>query len=97
MESLTLTAAIARPSITAWKIIRLNLEWQGLDGAHIQVSVQSPENVVSTYRYTGAQAATLITSLNKANLSIKSLQRRVLEQLAIDFPELAGTITGSPD
>jgi hypothetical protein len=42
------------------------------------------------------KALNLMIALNKANLTVKSLQRRVLEQLAADGL-LAGSVTGTPD
>jgi hypothetical protein len=38
----------------------------------------------------------MMISLNKVNLSVKSLHRRVIEQL-INDGKLDGTISGSPD
>jgi hypothetical protein len=43
------------------------------------------------------KAATLIKTINKSNLSTKSMDKRIMEQLMADFPELAGTITGAPE
>lgn len=41
-------------------------------------------------------ATTLMLALNKANLSTKSLHRRILERLVADG-HIAGTISGTPD
>lgn len=46
--------------------------------------------------YSDAQADTLLIALNKANLSIKSLERRVTEQCQSDGKLGAGTISGVP-
>jgi hypothetical protein len=40
---------------------------------------------------------TVMRAANKANNSIKSMERRILEQLIADHPELSGTIAGTPD
>lgn len=46
---------------------------------------------------TTAEATTLQKQLNVANLSVKSLERRCMEWCATKRPDLAGTITGTPD
>lgn len=46
--------------------------------------------------YNGDQATTLMTALNKANLSTNSLHKRIINQLITDG-YLAGTITGTVD
>lgn len=43
------------------------------------------------------RAQTLLTALNKANLSVKSLERRCLEQAQLDGVISAGAVTGTPD
>lgn len=48
------------------------------------------------FNYSGDTAVTLMTALNKANLSSNSLHKRILNQL-INDGFLAGTISGSPD
>ncbi len=48
------------------------------------------------FRYEGSIAMTLLLALNTANLTIKSLERRVLERLIADGL-LAGAVTGLPD
>lgn len=46
---------------------------------------------------TATEAITLLKQLNVANLSVKSLERRCMEWVATKRPDLAGTITGTPD
>ena len=48
-------------------------------------------------RYEGATAQTLINSLNKANLSTNSLEKRVMSQCQTDGLIGSGSISGSPD
>jgi hypothetical protein len=45
----------------------------------------------------GDAAEPLVKALNKANLSIKSLERRALEKLQADGRISAGSVTGSPE
>ncbi len=102
-EDLTLTTPITRPAVTAFRVTRLELQW-GPD-AHIGIHLVDPNGVRKTcgYNDSGAggrpvnEATILMTALNKANLSVKSLHKRILERVAVDFPELAGSVTGTPD
>ena len=43
------------------------------------------------------EARDIVRGLNKANMSTKSMEKRVLEKLIADGYLSAGTITGSPD
>jgi hypothetical protein len=91
-EALTLTTPLVQTRTTyAVKII--NLDW---DSAHIHIRLLGSDGVVVGFNYDGPQAITLMTALNKVNLSVKSLQRRILEQLVADG-FLTGTVGGSPD
>jgi len=45
--------------------------------------------------YTGSEALMMINALNTANLSTKSLRRRILERLQADGVVPVGTITGA--
>ncbi len=68
-----------------------------LDRQLIEIVIR--ENGGSGHRlftYEGSTAVTLILALNKANLSITSLQRRILERLVADG-KLTGTVSGTPD
>jgi len=47
-------------------------------------------------RYEGDVAETLVIGLNKANMSTKSLERRVTERCQVDKKLGAGTISGIP-
>lgn len=89
-ETLTLTTPITS---TVFAVARLILDWEG---AAIYI-VLNANGRRFEYSYTGATATALMTALNKANLSTKSLHRRIIEQLVSDFPELGGTISGAPD
>ena len=90
-ELITLTSPL--PALSTYTVVELNLNW---DAASIQIGLKGTNGERTHYSYSGATATTLMVALNKANLSIKSLQRRVIEQLVTDG-KLAGTISGSPD
>lgn len=48
------------------------------------------------HQYTGKQASNMIKSLNTANLTTKSMHKRILEKLSADGV-IPGTVTGTPD
>lgn len=73
-------------------VAKLVLDFAG-QGIHITLSKNGVKKEVS---YNGAEATTLMIALNKANLSTKSLQRRILERIIADN-QLSGVVSGSPD
>lgn len=92
-ETLTLTAPIVPPTRTTYAIKRLVLD---VSAAVIQAYLGGSDGVEVLVEWSGAQATTLLTALNSANLSVKSLQRRVLEQAVTDGKLTAGTVSGTP-
>lgn len=92
-ELVTLTAPIVPPTLTTYRVVMLAMDW---DAATITIRLKGTNGETKTCGYQGATATTLMTSLNKANLTANSLQRRVLAQLITDG-EIAGAISGSPD
>lgn len=48
------------------------------------------------HQYTGTAALNMIKTLNTANLTTKSMQKRILEKLAADGV-IPGTVQGTPD
>lgn len=47
--------------------------------------------------YSGDSALVLLRTLNKADLSVKSLHRRIMERLQADGLVGAGVVAGTPD
>jgi hypothetical protein len=92
-ETLDLTTPIVPPSRASYTVKRLNLDWPN---AAIQIWLIGSDGIEVYAEYIGAQATTLLIAFNKVNLSVKSLQRRVLEQLVTDGKLPAGTVTGAP-
>lgn len=92
-ELVTLTTAITTPNLTTYRVVGLHLDW---DAATIGIRLRGTNGEIKTAGYQGAAATTLMTQLNKANLTSNSLHKRILTQLIADG-ELAGTISGSPD
>lgn len=78
-------------SFTVW---RLDLNWRdAVVGIYLK---DDSTGVIRTFSYTGQEATNLMVALNKMNLTIKSLHRRVIEKL-INDELLSGTIEGTPD
>ena len=103
-ENITLTTPEFTPAITTttYKVIHLDLDWEL---PSIKIYLRGTNNEIKFFEYGGqlaspadkTKALNLMVALNKANLSVTSLQKRILNQLILDFPQLAGTVTGTPD
>lgn len=91
-EKLDLTTPITRPT-NSFHVTYMGLDWKN---ARITIDLEGDDGSPLHHTYEGAKATTLMTALNKANLSIKSLHRRIIEQLVTDG-FLAGNISGAPD
>ena len=62
----------------------------------VSIKLKDDAGKYSQYQYPGKKATQMIQSLNTANLSTKSMQKRILEKLAADG-FLPGTVQGTPD
>lgn len=91
-EQLDLTTPITAPSTTNYKVTHLAMEWTS---GVIDITLADNQGRTQTYTYNGAEGQALMLALNTANLSVKSLQRRILEKLVVDG-KLIGTISGTP-
>lgn len=94
-ETLVLTVPEVVPQITTtdYHVILLRLD---IEAKQVSVHVRGSNGERKEFRYENQAAVDLITALNKANLTTKSLQRRILEKLAVDGL-LVGTVSGTPD
>jgi hypothetical protein len=95
MEAVTLTAPEVTPAITTTQY-RVGVLLLDVDGAVISIHVRGTNGERKEFRYTGPPATDLMKFLNTANLSVKSLHKRILEKLSADGL-LVGTVTGTPD
>lgn len=97
MEQIDLTTLESYPlpvkTVAAWQVTELHLQWRG---AHIGIVLEGSDNERREVHYNGPTATALMVALNKANLSVKSLHKRILEYLVADG-KLAGVITGAVD
>lgn len=99
-EIITLAAAIDPPK-TVFRIALIAFDWQN---AHITIHLRDwaggafGDRTLEAH-YTGAVATTLMTQLNKVNLSTagNSLHERVIDRLTADGKIPSGTRSGSPD
>ena len=89
MEQLDITP-VQPPALTTYTIDSLHLNW-----GQSAIDITLKDNLGATLTFSYGNAAALMLALNTANLSIKSLYRRVLERLIADG-KIAGTISGTP-
>ena len=93
-EILTLTNAISQPSVTTYDVLFISLDWQN---ARIVIRVKGSDGKdLPEFVYEGTPAVSLMTVLNSANLSVKSLYKRTIEKLQADGKLPAGTVSGTP-
>jgi hypothetical protein len=99
MAEVVTLAAPLDPALTVFRIALLSLDW---GNATIKVHLRDWNGTkfgdrVVVAQYTGAEATTLMVSLNKLNLSVKSLHTRVMEKLQADGKLPPCTISGAAD
>jgi hypothetical protein len=104
-EDLVLATPEVIPQITTatYRLVGLFLDWERTT---IVIRLRGANGEVKSFTYGGSdpstpntekqKALTMMTALNKSDLSVKSLQRRVLERLVLDGL-LAGSVSGTPD
>lgn len=92
-EAITVTTPPAPAVSHDYQVVYLGLDWED---AQIAIKLRDTNGKKIGHNYRGATALTLMRALNTANLSLKSLHRRVLERLVADGV-IGGTISGVPD
>lgn len=95
METIALATAEVTPQkvTTDYRVIYLLLDWEQ---ARIAVHVRGTNGERKEFLYEGVTATTMMTNLNKADLSVKSLHRRIMERLIADG-HIQGAVIGVPD
>ncbi len=103
METLILTAPVVVPASTTdtYRVVAITLNLEAIAAPAtvaglILIDVRDNHDERRSFSYAGQVATDLIRALNTANLSTKSLQKRILERLSADGL-LVGTVTGTPD
>ncbi len=92
-EQIDLTAPVVKADITSYTVDVLTLDW---GSKRIHINLLGSNGEVLNHTYEDAEAATLMKQLNKANLSVKSLHKRIMEQLVLDGV-INGLVSGTPD
>lgn len=93
-EVLTLTTPIPGLTLTTYVVDDLHLSWSG---ERIIGIVLGTNGEVVRFSYHGAVATTLMRAFNKANFSVKSMHKILLERLVTDGKLPAGAVSGTPD
>jgi hypothetical protein len=110
-ETLTLTVAETKPANPKYDIAGINETWLPAGQEAIEIRLLGANGEVRTILYgplgainqAGGVVAgsptgrTLLRQQNKANFSVNSREKAIYNRLSIDFPELAGNVTGVPD
>lgn len=92
-EILTLTTPVTT-NRTTYTPVGLRLDWPA---AFIEVRLLGSDGVEIVRIYTGAAATAKLSALNTFNFSAGvSMHKKLIQLLQIDFPELAGVISGTP-
>lgn len=93
-EKLTLATPVVSPSITEWSVIRID---KNREERYLLIQVKSNTGMRKEHVYRGDDAMNKMRVLNKTNNTIKTEERRIIEQLQTDGILEAGTIEGTPD
>lgn len=96
-EKLNLTTPQVKPQITTSDY---KVDYFGISRSRqlVVVELLGTNGEKRTYEWTALttpSALSLMTTLNSANLSVKSLERRILELIATSDAALAGTVSGA--
>jgi hypothetical protein len=92
-EQLVLTTPKPLPEqVTGYSIGSLLLKWGPTP--QIVVTLLATDGTTTDAVYEGATATTLMISLNKANLTTRSLNQRIFDRLIADG-KIVGTVAGS--
>ena len=93
-ETLTLNTPESSPSITTWQPVHIILN---REGQRIDVRFKGSAGETRTCSEIGAAAVATMTTLNKANLTANSLEKRTITWAQALGCLGAGSVTGSPD
>jgi hypothetical protein len=89
-ERATLTVPEVKTN-SQYRVSRLMLDW---DGSQITIDLTGTNGETKTCSYLSATATTMMTALNKANLTTRSLNQRIFDRIIADGC-IAATVTGS--
>ncbi len=94
-EQLDLTNPEVKPQVVTsfYQVVYLQLNWLG---ETVLIRLRGQNDEIKQFTYEGAEAVQMMKTLNTANLTTNSLQKRVLNKLVADG-KISGTVSGSPD
>ena len=94
-EEVVLTNAEVQPqkTTTGYKVVRLNMD---VEKRVLLTALRGTNGELKEFTYTDQEALDLINAVSKANLTVKSLPRRIMEKLIADG-HLTGAVSGTPD
>lgn len=102
-ERVTLATPVTAPAVTDYQVRALHLDLgdrSTTDDDSVVVDLEATTglttdpNHMRRFTYNGATANQMIVGLNKANLTTRSLNQRILDRLIADG-FLSGTVTGT--
>jgi len=93
MEQIDLTAPEIKPTNNYYRINKLYFIW---DTSHILIELIGQNGEEKEFSYSGIEAQNMMIALNKMDLSVKSLHRRIMEKLISDGL-IGGVIAGTAD
>jgi hypothetical protein len=102
MEELTLTDPVVVPEkvTNKYHVVSFLMNMEAMshptEKGLILIELRDNHGAPLMHQYVGNEATTLIKTLNTANLTTKSMHKRILEKLANDGV-LPGTVSGTPD
>ena len=94
-EQIDLINPEIRPAVTTdfYRVVYLSLDFET---SFISIRLRGENNEAKSFYYENAEARNLMIILNKSNLTIQSLQRRILLKLIADG-KITGSVSGAPD
>lgn len=95
VEELTLTTPVTKPSVVKWQLLRLTIDRAAQQIITVFLEPTTGETVTCTE--TGDVAAGVISTLNTANLTTNSLQKRAITRAQTTGCLGAGTVAGTAD
>lgn len=109
-EELVLTDPVTKPAetTTKYRVMAINMDLEFFNGIGVGVPpTQMPNGLIDirlkddigkylSHQYRGDEAVNLMKFLNTANLTVKSMHKRILEKLSADGV-IPGTVQGTPD
>jgi hypothetical protein len=90
------------PPVTDYRVKSVLMDVDGVgvnitEPGLLAITLKDNNGHVTSYQYTGNTAIEMIKHLNTANMTVKSMQKRILEQLKRDGFIGSGTVSGTPE